>query len=162
VLWLGPAALRDFTHSAPPPTAGHAIVSGELAGLDDAPLAMAWRERTWMLYPYEVADRRNARILLNSGHWMGRQGLELLPALSRLQGNTYSACEVTARALQVMRGRYSQAYFLELLEASDEAAIATAYPRFTLGPGQRYGAKTALVMQYQAPSYTRLSASVNE
>jgi hypothetical protein len=159
VLWLNPAALGLFTKEASPPNAGRVIFSGELGGLDGAPVAPAWRKRAWMLYPYEHADRRNGRILLNTGHWMDRQGLVLQPPLSRLQGNTYSACEVTVRALQVMRHRYSREFFIELLEASDEAAIATAYARFTLGPGQRYGSKTASIMQYAPPYFDRLIAA---
>ena len=159
VLWLKPSALRQFTDTAPPPRAGRVIFSGELGGLDAAPIAMAWRERAWMLYPYEVAERRAGRIVLNTGHWMSRQGIALQPKLSRLQGNTYSACEVTVRALQTMRERYSREYFVELVEAADEAAIATAYPRFTLGPDQRHGSRGAFIMQYAAPSFTRLTAS---
>jgi hypothetical protein len=156
VLWLNPTALRQLTATAAAPRAGRVVFSGELAGLDESPLALAWRTRAWMLYPYESAGRRNGRIELNTGHWMARQGLELQPALSRLQGNTYSACEVSVRALQTMRERYSRAYFVELLEAADEAAVATAYPRFTLGPGQRHGSRGAFIMQYQAPEFTRL------
>jgi hypothetical protein len=157
VLWLNPAALHTFTHATAAPQLGQVIISGELGGLDDAPVATAWRERAWILYAYEPAERRNGRILLNSGHWMARQSLALQPALSRLQGNTYSACEVTVRALHTMRERYSQEYFLELIEAADEAAVATAYPRFTLGPGQRYGSKSAYVMHYPAPTTKRLA-----
>jgi hypothetical protein len=156
VLWLNPTALGLFTKEAAPPNAGYVLFSGELGGLDAAPVAPAWRKRAWMLYPYEHADRRNGRIVLNTGHWMNRRGLVLQPQLNRLQGNTYSACEVTVRALQVMRHRYSREFFIELLEASDEAAIATAYTRFTLGPGQRYGSKTASIMQYAAPYFDKL------
>jgi hypothetical protein len=158
VLWLNPPALKAFTATTMPPRAGRVIVSGEMSGLDEAPVAMSWREHVWMLYPYESATRRNARIALNTTDWMGRQGLTLNPALSRLQGNTYSACEVTARALQTMRSHYSREYFLELVEAADEAAIATAYPRFTLGPDQRHGSSGAFIMEYVAPGLTQLSA----
>jgi hypothetical protein len=159
VLWLNPTALSHFTATAAAPRAGRVIFSGELGGLDEAPFAMAWRERAWMLYPYEAANRRNGRIELNTGHWMARQGLDLQPALSRLQGNTYSACEVSVRALQTMRERYSREYFVELVEAADEAAVATAYPRFTLGPAQRHGSRGAFIMQYLAPDFTRLTPS---
>ena len=158
VLWLNPSALKLFTAITTPPRAGRVIVSGELGGLDDAPVARTWREHVWMLYPYEAAARRNARIALNTTDWMGRQGLTLNPALSRLQGNTYSACEVTVRALQTMRNHYSREYFLELVEAADEAAIATAYPRFTLGPNQRYGSSGVFIMRYAAPGLTQLVA----
>jgi Cytochrome c len=158
VLWLNPSALKLFTATTTPPGAGRVVVSGEMGGLDEAPVATAWRERVWMTYPYEAAARRNPRIVLNTTDWMGRQGLMLNPVLSRLQGNTYSACEVTVRALQTMRSHYSREYFLELVEAADEAAIATAYPRFTLGPNQRYGSSGAFLMRYAAPDLTQLVA----
>jgi hypothetical protein len=157
VLWLNPAALQSFTENALPPTAGQVAVSGELGGLDAAPISAAWRPRTQLLYAYEPEPRRTSRILLNAGHWMARQSLVLTPELSRLQGNTYSACEITVRALQVMRERYSRAYFTELVEGSDEAAIATAYPRFTLGPEQRYGSKGSFIMRYAAPGFAQLA-----
>ena len=48
--------------------------------------------------------------MLNTGHWMSRQSLALQPELSRLQGNTYSACEVSVRALQTMREQIGRAH----------------------------------------------------
>jgi hypothetical protein len=136
------------------PGAGQIVFSGELGGLDDAPLAPGWRRRAQMVYPYEAAGRRNPRIVLNAGSWLSRRGLE--PGLLRLQGNTYSACEMTTRALQMMRGRYSREYFLELIEAADDGALATAFPRFTLGPDQRYGSMGAYLMRYGGPGWTGL------
>jgi cytochrome c553 len=156
MLWLSPAELREFSSTAMPPDAGKIVVSGELGGLDSAPLARAWRQHAWMLYPYEPEDRHAGRIVLNAGNWMGRQGLAPQSGLLRTQGNTYSACEMTTRALQLMRSRYSREYFLELIEASDEAALATAYPRFTLGPNQRQGSRGAYLMHYRAPDFTHL------
>jgi hypothetical protein len=155
VLWLSPAELRDFSGKTMAPDAGQIVFSGELGGLDDAPLAPGWRRRARMLYPYEPAGRRNTRIVLNAGSWLSRQGLE--PGLLRLQGNTYSACEMTTRALQMMRGRYSREYFMELIEAADEGALATAFPRFTLGSNQRYGSTGAYLMRYAGPGLTALA-----
>jgi hypothetical protein len=154
VLWLSPAELREFSGKTMVPDAGQIVFSGELGGLDDAPLAPGWRRRAQMLYPYEPAGRRNTRIVLNAGSWLSRRGLE--PGLLRLQGNTYSACEMTTRALQMMRGRYSREYFLELIEAADDGALATAFPRFTLGPNQRFGSTGAYLMRYGGPGWTDL------
>jgi hypothetical protein len=55
-----------------------------------------------------------------------------------------------------MRGRYSREYFLELIEAADDGALATAFPRFTLGPNQRYGSTGAYVMRYRGPAFSEL------
>jgi hypothetical protein len=150
VLWLSPTELRDFSSKTMPPRDGKIVFSGELGGLDDAPLEANWRRRAQMLYPYERAERRSQRIVLNANSWMSRHGLAPEPGLLRLQGNTYSACEMTTRALQIMRARYSREYFLELIEAADEGALATAFPRFTLGPNQRHGSTGAYIMSYSS------------
>jgi hypothetical protein len=150
VLWLSPAELRDFSRRTMPPRHGKIVFSGELGGLDDAPVEAAWRRRAQMLYPYERAERRSQRIVLNTNSWMSQHGLVPESGLLRLQGNTYSACEMTTRALQIMRARYSREYFLELIETADEGAIATAFPRFTLGPSQRHGSGGAYLMSYSS------------
>jgi hypothetical protein len=157
VLWLEPAALRYLTTTAAPPHGTQLAISGELSGLDEAPVHRSWREHALMLYPYEQAARRSGRIVLNAGNWMASQGLAIDPTLNRLQGNTYSTCEVATRALRMMRERYSRQYFMELLEASDEAGVATAYPRFTLGPDQRVGSRGAYIMRYKGPEYSYLT-----
>ena len=159
VLWVNRQTLQAFTRSTPAPGSGLLIFSSELTGSDDAPISAAWRARSWLIYPFDTPARQLARITVNTNDWMDRSGLSLTPRLSALQGNTYSACEVAARALQTMRGHYSQEYFLELVEASDEAAIATAYPRFSLGPSQRYGSKGAFILKYAAPDFKHLQAS---
>lgn len=38
-----------------------------------------------------------------------------------------------------MDEQVSSGWLLELFEAADRSALATGYPRFTLGPGQRVG-----------------------
>lgn len=156
VLWLNPNALRFLTRAVTPPEAGQVFISGELGGLDDAPVAMPWRKRAWMVYPYEPADQRNDRIARNTRHNMDHQGLAQPPGLSRLLANTAWACEVAAKALHAMRNNYSRAHFVHLLEAVDEAAATTAYPRFALGPGQRHGFSGAFIMQYATPTLLHL------
>lgn len=148
VLWLSPAELREFSNRKGPPNSGLVVFSGELGGADDAPLNARWQRRAQMLYPYERAERRSARIVLNVNSWMSDHGLVPEADLLRLQGNTYSACEMTTRALQIMRARYSREYFLELIEAADEGALATAFPRFTLGSNQRRGSVGAYMMEF--------------
>lgn len=46
---------------------------------------------------------------------------------------------MSVRSLRVMDEQVSRSWLLELFEAADESALATGYPRFRLGPGQRVG-----------------------
>ncbi len=152
VLWLAPADLRRFFAARPTPPAGISVLlSGTLAELDRASdgalIPPAWRPALRFTYPFELPDERLARMVFNLGGWMSGHGLALARDTERIQGNTYSACEVTARALYTMAGRHSRDYLLELVEDSYAGAVATAFPRFTLGPGQRFGSKGAYWMR---------------
>jgi hypothetical protein len=154
VLWLGDADLERLlrSHKAPPTAAG-VFVSGTLAGLERAPDARKvpppWRAGLRVIYPFDAPEARLSRMVFNLGSWMSAQGLSLARDTERTQGNTHAACEITARALYTLGERYSRDYLLELVEDSYAGATASAFPRFTLGPGQRYGSKGAHLMRIE-------------
>ena len=89
-------------------------------------------------------------MVFNLGSWMSGRGLKLARDTERLQGDTWSACAVTARALYTLDATPSREGLLERVEDAYAGATTTAYPRFTLGPGQRYGSKGAYVMRISA------------
>jgi cytochrome c553 len=159
VLWLPAAALRAWTggHAVPPGLA-RMLVSGELAELDGLALAPHWRALAQITWPYDSAERHLPRIAQNMGKWLDTQRLPQAGSadLLRLQGHTYSACEVAANALRRMGSRVSRAYLVELLEGAEEAATATAYPRFTLGPGRRQGSQGSWLLRFSDPPLARL------
>lgn len=142
VLWLDPTELRRLT-SQPLPASGALLLSGERLALQADALPPAWRARALVLAAAEPAERALPRLARNAGRWLRQRGLPLTDTPEGLlrQAHSYSACEVTAHALRRLGGRLSRAWFMELIESADEAAVATAYPRFTLGPGQRHGAQ---------------------
>lgn len=158
LLWLDGAQLRRLSTRHPAPAAGALLLSGELTGLDTQALAPAWRPAARMAHAYEPAERQLPRLLRNAGKLLAGLGQEpaATPALLRLQGHSLSACEMTANALRRMGSRAGRAWFMELIESADEAAVATAYPRFTLGPGQRHGAQGIGLMRYASPDHQRL------
>ena len=128
-------------------------MSGTLAGLERAPDARKvpppWRAGLRVIYPFDAPEARLSRMVFNLGSWMSAQGLSLARDTERTQGNTHAACEITARALYTLGERYSRDYLLELVEDSYAGATASAFPRFTLGPGQRYGSKGAYLMRIE-------------
>lgn len=159
VLWLPGAALSAWTtRQSPPPGPPRVLVSGELIDLDAGTVAPPWRAAARLTWPYAPLERHLPRVAQNVGQWLlsHRRALADDPALIRLQGHTYSACEVAANALRRMGSRVSRTYLLELLEGAEEAATATAYPRFTLGPGRRHGSQGTWLMKFTDPRRARL------
>lgn len=150
VLWLAPRTLQALTHRQPAP-AGPVLVSGELAGIDTPVIAPPWWSVARLTHPWEPAERHLPRLALNAGRWLVRHDLPLADDATRLrlQAHSYSACEVAASALRRMGTRVGREHFLELVESAEEAATAVAFPRFTLGPGQRHGAQGAWLMRIE-------------
>lgn len=161
VLWLPPETLRRVTTAAPPPAEVPVYVSGELLELDAEALPLPWRAEARITWPYDLTARHLPRIVRNAGKWMQASGVELAadPALIRLQGHSYSACEIAANALRRMGPRVGRAWFMELVEGAEEAAVATAFPRFTLGPGQRAGSRGLGLVRFAPPALERLEAA---
>jgi mono/diheme cytochrome c family protein len=158
-LWLPAATLQTWTaRHALPPGLAHMLVSGELIELEAQALAPGWRALARITWPYDSAERHLPRIASNVGKWLDGLHLPLADsaALIRLQGHTYSACEVAANALRRMGSRVSRAFLVELLEGAEEAATATAYPRFTLGPGRRHGSHGTRLMRFSSPLLAHL------
>ena len=81
---------------------------------------------------------------------MSSHGLSLARDTERVQGNTWSACAVTARALYTLPSPPTREALLERVEDAYAGAVSTSFPHFTLGPGQRYGSKGAYVMRVGA------------
>lgn len=149
VLWLDPAELRRLA-TQPVPTAGALLLSGERLALQADALAPAWRAQAVLLSAAAPPERTLPRLARNAGRWLLQHGHALADTPEGLlrQAHSYTACEVTAHALRRLGGRLSRAWFMELVESADEAAVATAYPRFTLGPGQRHGAQGLGLWRY--------------
>lgn len=153
ILWLGPAELRRLA-TQPVPASGALLLPGERLALQADALPPAWRAKALLLSAAEPAERALPRLARNAGRWLRQRGLALADTPEGLlrQAHSYSACEVTAHALRRLGGRLSRTWFMELLESADEAAVATAYPRFTLGPGQRHGAQGLGLWRYADPA----------
>lgn len=153
VLWLDAAALSRLER-LPPPAAGVTVyLSAERAGPEKLQLPAAWTAHLRVPYGYEAPERRVLRQLGNLGPWRSRL-IGSDPELIRLAGHSLAACEMTGRALRQMGRNPSRLWFMELLEAGEEAAVATAFPRFTLGPGQRVGSRGGLMLSLQPGSST--------
>jgi hypothetical protein len=157
VLWLERGDLPSLTRGAPPP-ARVILVSGMLSGLENAPLPPAWKKAALMVYPYDPPGRWHLRMERNLRPWLAQQGLPR--ADERLQGNTLAACNLLTESMLRLRGRYFRDHLVEWVEnypsAMGNAPAPQAFPRFSLGPGQRFSSKGAYLVRFASPERKRL------
>ena len=158
VLWLNPEDLRALAVGTPPEGAT-IMISGLLAGWEHAPLPAAWKSSSLMIYQIDAPSRRAARMRFNLQPWL--RGKAIAPADEGLLGNTLTACNVLHEGVLRLRGACFRDYLVEVTErypTMGNAPAPQAYPRFTLGPGQRFSSPGAYVVRFkpQAPDELEL------
>lgn len=139
VLWLDGAALARLAALGTPAPQARVALSGErLAGRFEA-VPPAWRANVRLTWLWDRPGRTRARLALNAGRWLlsHERAPAADPALLQIQAHAYSACELAASALRRMGREVGRAHFMERIEEAEEAATATALPRFTLGTNRR-------------------------
>lgn len=141
-----------------PPDAKALVMSGLLGGQENTPLPAAWRKPMLMVYPFDPPPRWNRRMDYNLRTWLRENGIK--PADERMQGNTLAACNLLNEGMLRLRGQYLQDYLVELTEnyptQMGNAPAAQAFPRFSLGPGQRFSSKGAYVTRFTSPEFKQL------
>ncbi len=151
--WLPEAELARLSGEAPRVPL---YLSGALSGADRPPLPAAWRPRLRVIHPYDAPGNWAKRMRFNLQPWLSKQGLDTVDA--RLQGNTLTACNLTFEAMLRLEGRYLRDFLVENLEnySMGNQAAPAPFPRFSLGPGQRYGSKGAYIIRFGGAGETRI------
>ncbi len=140
ILWLRPGDLASLP--AQPPAEAAVFVSGIMAGLERAPLAGPWRATAWMAYPFDLPERRRARMAYPLG-WMQFKQIPVVD--ERTQADTYLACLATAETVR--------------LEMHLGTRLLTGYyPRVGLAAGQRFASKGGFLVRFAGPDGTHLVA----
>ena len=154
VLWLRPADVAALPGaSAAPP---NVFMSGLMGGLEGAPLPPTWRSRTLLAYPFDLPQRRIARVDFPLG-WFSF--LHIPVVAEAVQVNTYIACGVLAETLNGMADNVDRDYLVEQLEDMLEHRYLTGYfPRLALAPGQSFASKGGYLVRFAAPKGTALLA----
>lgn len=150
VIWLNRRQLAAL-EGVPPPNAGQIMLSGWLSGLEHAPVPADWKSIALLVYPVDAPQRRDARMQFNLRPWLRKHGLE--PGDEILLGNTLAACNLLSESMSRLRGFYFRDYLVEMLQnyptGMGNAPASQAFPRFALGPGQRYSSKGAYIVRFK-------------
>jgi hypothetical protein len=142
-LWLRPTDLSALAPDVPPVSV--ALVSGTLAGLENAPLPAAWRSVVYMSYPFDLPQLRSVRMNFPLGWFKIKQ----IPVVAeRIQTDTYVACGILAETLTDMLDSFVRDYLVERVEVMlGHRLVNGYYPRLSLGPGQRFASKGGYVVR---------------
>lgn len=151
VLWLTTTELAGLMQRVPlPPRAEPVLVSGILSGMHTAPLNPAWRKVAVLAYGLDAPARWDQRMQRYLRPWLKKNGLS--GGDERLQGNTLAACNLLSEAMLRLHGNYLRDYLVEWVEnypaTMGLAPVPQAYPRFSLGPGQRFSSKGIYLVRF--------------
>ena len=144
VLWLRPEDLQAL--GTVPVTTSRVWMSGEMGGLEQAPLPASWRAVTRMAYPVDLPGRRVVRVDYALSWFRMRK----IPLLARqVQADTYLACGLLSETLNHMVDAFVRDYLIERVEmALDHRVLTGYYPRLTLAPGQRFASKGGYIVRF--------------
>jgi hypothetical protein len=150
IVWLDRSELSALA-GTPPPKAGEILVSGWLGGLEDAPLPADWRRASLMIYPVDAPQRRRTRMQFNLRPWLQTHGIQSGDDV--LLGNTLAACNLLTEGMLRLRGFYFRDRLVEMTEnyptGMGNAPAPQAFPRFIIGPGQRYASRGAYIVRFK-------------
>ncbi|TLY75171.1 MAG: cytochrome C [Gammaproteobacteria bacterium] len=154
VLWLRPGDLSALEKVSPPTS--RVWISGEMGGLEQAPLPASWRAAARMAYPVDLPGRRVVRVDYALS-WFRIRKIPLLA--QQVQADTYLACGLVSETLNHMVDAFVREYLIERVEmALDHRALTGYYPRLTLAPGQRFASKGGYIVRFSDPQGPRIAA----
>jgi mono/diheme cytochrome c family protein len=157
VMWFERSQLAALARVALP-RVGEIMVSGWQSGFENAPLPAEWKRMASMVYPIDAPQRRAARFEFNLRPWLKKHTIEHPDEI--LLGNTLAACNLLSESVSRLRGHFFRDYLVEMIQnyptGMGNAPASQAFPRFGLGPGQRYSSKGAYIVRFKDPDTNEL------
>ncbi len=153
-LWLNADDVAALP--AEPPPAGTVLLSGLMAGMENAPVPAAWRSSLVMSYPADLPELRKVRM----NYALGWFKIRKIPIVSeRIQTDTYIACGIVAETLTDMVDSFVREFLVERVETMLGHRLTNGYfPRLSLSQNQRFASKGGYLVRFNAPQGTALTA----
>lgn len=153
VLWLRPEDLSALGAAAP--GTASVWVSGEMGGLEQAPLPPEWRRVARLAYPVDLPGQRVVRV----DYALSWFRLRRIPLLAeKVQVDTYLALGLAAETLGHMVDAFVRDYLIERVDMLLEHRVLTGYyPRLSLAPGQRFASKGGYVVRFTEAQGTHVA-----
>jgi hypothetical protein len=154
VLWLRPDDIAALGEAPAGPATVY--MSGEMGGLERSPLPANWRGRTHLAYPFDLPQKRVARVDYPLGWFRIRK----IPVVAeQVQTDTYLACGLLSEVLSHMVDTFVRPYLIEQLQVMMEhRAVTGYYPRLTLAPHQPFASKGGYIVHFAEASGSKLIA----
>ena len=148
VLWLTAQDLPAWQQDA---SYARTYLSGSLLAdslISDAPALSGWSARTYLLYPWEVPERRRIPMNFPLG-WLHSKQQAVVR--ERVQTDAWLVGQILSAALADLQDAYYGEYLVERVESLLGHRLGNGhYPRLALAPGQRFASKGAYVLQWTA------------
>jgi cytochrome c553 len=153
VLWLRPEDLKALPSE--PARTSQVWISGEMGGLEFAPLPAAWRVAARIAYPVDLPGQRVVRVDYTLSWFRIRH----IPVVAQqVQADTYLACGLVSETLNHIVDAFVRDYLIERIEmALDHRVLTGYYPHLTLAPGQRFASKGGYIVRFADPAGARLT-----
>jgi len=148
VFWLQPNDLKALAQAAPELPARASYFSGRLLGIAASGIPESWKAGAKLVYPFEVGAKRD-QALRSAREWLRNYHLPTVDETmqSEVFFNLLLLTDLTTQLLD----NYYRDYLIERAEDMlSQGENVTAYPRLSLGTGQRFASKGAYIAHIES------------
>jgi|CXWL01.1.fsa_nt_gi hypothetical protein len=146
ILWLGIDDLDGIDSAAL--NTENIYLSSSLIGETFPKPLQTLREHVYLVANWDTAEMREPRVA-RTRVWLQTRHVPFTHEL--LQSDTFWTLLTVTDVAKHLGGNFSPAYLIERIEdMTEDVGIMSIYPHLSLGPGQRFAAKSARVLKFNS------------
>ena len=158
ILWLPPEELEGVDlEGMEQVLTGYIYLSSSMTKGIFASVQQKIGKRVKLVHPFVLSENQES-VFKRVGGWL--KGKKIPIQNHRILGQTYYACMMLKEGLMHIKRHFYRDYLMDALDHGNAKSIfAVNYPRLSYGPGQRYLAKGAFIVENPASKKEKPSAS---